>query len=466
MKHNQGKTEESKKRKSDFLTSLKLTIALLLFLATVSIIGTLIPQNLTEGEYLRHYGAASYNILKTLGIFDLYHSWWFILFVFFLCINLLACSIKNVPRTLKILTQVSPLLTDDQIKNLTLKTRIDKKISLNDARSKIIKILKKDFASPHETLENETRHFFCEKARYSRLGFFITHVSVVIILIGGLIGSLWGFKGNVEIPEGAGTHQIRLQNGRMFDLGFMVRCDDFDVAYYPNGAPKDYKSSLTIIENGKEVLKKIIEVNHPLKYKGFAFYQESFGEVADQGGEVTLRVVERGSKEPGRVFHVNVGESFTLSTTGLTIKINRFFPDFVLDENGMVNNRSSALHNPALELLIFKGDELQGQTWVFQKFPDFHGSNGEYQFLFQDIRRKVYTGLQVTKDPGVKVVWTGSILMIFGILSTFFFSHQQVWIRIKSVGNNLELVMAGTARKNQIGFEKVFERLKAEIEKI
>ena len=466
MKHNQEKTEGSEKRKNDFLTSLKLTIALLLLLAAVSIIGTLIPQNLTEGEYLRHYSTASYNMLKTLGIFDLYHSWWFIFLVFLLCVNLLVCSIKNVPRTLKILTQVSPLLTDDQINNLTLKTRIDKKISLNDARSKIVRILKKDFASPQETLENGTRHFFCEKARYSRLGFFITHVSVVIILMGGLIGSLWGLKGNVEIPEGASIHQIRLQNGLMFDLGFMVRCDDFTVTYYPNGAPKDYKSSLAILEDGKEVLPKIIEVNHPLKYKGFAFYQESFGEVTDQGGEVTLRVMKRGTKEPGRVFHVNVGESFTLPTTGLTVKVNRFFPDFILDENGVVINRSPALNNPALELLIFKGDELQTQTWVFQKFPDFHGSKGEYQFLLQDIRRKVYTGLQVTKDPGVNVVWTGCILMILGIFSTFFFSHQQVWIRTKSVGNNLELVMAGTARKNQIGFEKVFERLKAEIEKI
>ncbi|HPD61609.1 MAG TPA: cytochrome c biogenesis protein ResB, partial [Thermodesulfobacteriota bacterium] len=138
MKLKKGKAERSKRRKSDFLTSLKLTIALLLLLAIVSIIGTLIPQNLTEGEYLRHYRAASYTMLKTLGVFDLYHSWWFILLTFFLGINLLVCSIKNVPRTLKILTRVSPLLTDDQIINLPLKTRIDKKISLDDARSKLI----------------------------------------------------------------------------------------------------------------------------------------------------------------------------------------------------------------------------------------------------------------------------------------------------------------------------------------
>ena len=465
MKHKDKKTEESKKNGNVFFTSLKFTLALLLLLAAVSIIGTVIPQNLSEGEYLRHYSLASYTVLKTLGIFDLYHSWWFILLLFLLSINLIACSIKNIPRTLKNLTQVSPVLTDDQIKSLSLKTRIDKEMSLNDTREQIVRILKKDFGSPKETLENGISHFFCEKARYSRLGFFITHVSVIIILIGGLIGSLWGFKGNVEIPEGGSIRHIRLQNGPMFDLGFIVKCDDFNVDYYPNGAPKHYKSSLVIFEKGKEV-RKIIEVNHPLKYKGFAFYQESFGEVADQEGEVTLRVIKKGSKEPGGVFQVNVGESFSLPTTGLTIKVNRFFPDFILDEERTVINRSLALNNPALELLIFKGDELQTKTWVFQKFPDFHGSKGEYQFLFQDITRKFYTGLQVTKDPGVNVVWTGCILMILGIFGTFFFSHQQVWIRIKSVGNNIELVMAGTTRKNRLGFEKLFERLRSEIEKI
>jgi cytochrome c biogenesis protein len=298
------------------------------------------------------------------------------------------------------------------------------------------------------------------------LGFLITHLSVIIILIGGLIGSLWGLKGNVEIFEGASAHQIRLQNGFMFDLGFEVRCDDFDITYYSNGAPKDYKSSLAILEDKKEVRKKIIEVNHPLKYKGFVFYQANFGQDTYQEGEITLQVKKNGSKEPARLYHVNVGERFTLFTTGLTIKVNRFFPDFVLEENGLVANRSSGLNNPALELLIFKGDELQSKTWVFQKFPDFHGKNEEYHFVIQDIGRKFYTGLQVTKDPGVTVVWIGCVLMILGIFSTFFFSHQQLWIRTKSVGNNLELVMAGTAHKNRIGFEKVFERLKSEIEKI
>jgi hypothetical protein len=43
----------------------------------------------------------------------------------------------------------------------------------------------------------------------------------------------------------------------------------------PN-AVKDFKSNLSIIENGKEVLTKTIEVNHPLSWKGYTFYQSSY----------------------------------------------------------------------------------------------------------------------------------------------------------------------------------------------
>ncbi len=41
-------------------------------------------------------------------------------------------------------------------------------------------------------------------------------------------------------------------------LGFDIRCDNFDVEFYDDSdMPKEYKSWLTIIKDGREVLKKI-----------------------------------------------------------------------------------------------------------------------------------------------------------------------------------------------------------------
>jgi len=64
----------------------------------------------------------------------------------------------------------------------------------------------------------------------------------------------------------------------------------------------------------------------------------------------------------------------------------------------------------------------------------------------------------VTKDPGVWVVWIGCGLMIFGLIVSFFFSHQRVWVKIpKSPGG--EIVLAGSTNKNRVGFEKTFGQL-------
>lgn len=56
---------------------------------------------------------------------------------------------------------------------------------------------------------------------------------------------------------------------------------------------KDYKSKLRIVEDGKTVVEKTIEVNDPLKYKGYAFYQSSYD---PQGGKYTGLQV---TKDPG-----------------------------------------------------------------------------------------------------------------------------------------------------------------------
>jgi len=52
---------------------------------------------------------------------------------------------------------------------------------------------------------------------------------------------------------------------------------------------RDYVSELEIIEDGKVVAAKDIEVNHPLHYGGYHFYQHSYGR--DQASEYTVLLV-------------------------------------------------------------------------------------------------------------------------------------------------------------------------------
>jgi len=76
-------------------------------------------------------------------------------------------------------------------------------------------------------------------------------------------------------------------------------------------------------------------------------------------------------------------------------------------------------------------------------------------FTFTGTDAKQYTGLQVNKDPGVWVVWTGCFLMCAGLCIAFFMSHKRVWI----VLSNGHARIFGNASKNQPAFQTEFEAL-------
>ena len=67
------------------------------------------------------------------------------------------------------------------------------------------------------------------------------------------------------------------------------------------------------------------------------------------------------------------------------------------------------------------------------------------------------TGLQVAKDPGVWVVYIGCGLMLIGLAIAFFMSHRRIWVLISPEGN--DILVAGGANKNKIGFTREFEAL-------
>jgi cytochrome c biogenesis protein len=280
------------------------------------------------------------------------------------------------------------------------------------------------------------------------LGVPITHVSILIILIGGIVGSLYGFKGRVEILEGETVDRIflRARDGEIpKSLDFSVRCDDFNVKYYDLPGKekhvKEYSSQVTILENGKEVLKKTIQVNHPLHYKGLAFYQANYGTVHD----ITLGIQWRNKKQKA-TFKAPEGATVPVPNSNDLIRILQYAPQ---------------VHNfgEGVQVVLFKPNQEPRPFWLLKAFPKLDEQRkDEFILTFEGDSPREYTGLSVTKDPGVWVVWIGCGLMIFGLIVSFFFSHQKVWVRIpKSPGG--EIVLAGSANKNRVGFEKTFGEL-------
>ena len=440
----------------NFFCSLKLTIFLLITLSAASIIGTVIQQNASPEQYLKEYSDSTIRLFGALNFFDMYHSWWFILLLYLLTVNLVACSVKRLPRDMKMLATPTLALDEGLEKTLSLVKR--RKMSGNAAtlRDKMSEFLRQEFAAPLITGDKGIYHLFAEKHIYSRFGVYVLHFSIIVIFIGAMTGSYFGYKAFVNIEEGTGVSAVykpaapgrhpetpeQLAN-RTIDLGFTVRCEKFTISYYDNGAPKEYKSILSVIENGRTVVdKRPIIVNDPLTYKGITFYQSNYSPV----GEPVFHLTVRNRKDAAPIkLSIRHGERVALANGSFlqALEYTEEIKPFIHQVSG-----------PAVELALTPETGAPQKFLILKNYPGFDAQRGgDLIFTYEGLDQKWLTGLQVAKDPGVWIVWIGCALMIIGIGMSFLLSHRRIWIRIESG----RITIAGTANKNQAAFQLFFD---------
>ena len=302
-------------------SSVKLTVGVLLTLAVTSVFGTLIPQMGNPAQYVAKYGEFLYRLFSVLNLFDMYHSWWFRLLIVLLTANIVVCSIDRLSILWKIVFVKTPRFNPAQFRKIPIKVSFKKKAPLQRVKENYTPYLARAFHYSRVEPSGKGFCLYAEKGRWTRLGVYIVHLSVVLLLLGGLIGSLFGFDGFVNIGEGETVDHIRLRTGNnVKPLGFSIRCDDFDVSFYDTGAPKEYRSTLTILENGKAVLTRDIIVNDPLRYRGINIFQASYGTLP--ANSVKLSFTDR---DGGKVVHAKavIGKTINLPENRGTLVINR-----------------------------------------------------------------------------------------------------------------------------------------------
>ena len=431
-----------------FFSSTRLAVVLLVILALISIVGTIIIQNGSQEIYVDKYGPGLFYFFKLFSLTDLYHSWWFLGILALLSINLGLCSLNRLPSLLRLFAQPKKGVEDQYILGLPLQNKAVYSVNMDRAFTLLEeKLGEKNYRLLLTGRQPADVSIFAEKGRLGRLGPYITHLSILLILLGGMIGGLLGFKEYVEIDEG---DTVSIPHA-----GFGLRLEDFALAYYPDSKmPKDYKSALVVINGGKEVLRKTIEVNHPLIYKGIWIYQSSYG----LGRVETLTInVAKSDTMPGQDFRAKTGETFSIPGTDLKVKVARFVPDFVM-AGSEVYSRSQEPDNPAAQLEVYEKDKLKLTRWVFYKFPDYHQNQEiDRQFKLSGFEALHYSGLMIVKDPGVAVVWTGCGLLVAGLMATFFISHRRLWAILRKTGEKKTLILiGGRTNKDRLRFEEEF----------
>lgn len=433
-----------------FFASVRLTVYTLVFLAATSIIGTVILQNGQPQEYVRLYGEPIYNLIKVFNVDNMYSSWWFLSLLAILCINIIVCSIDRLSITWKIIFPKKIKFNPERfrkLKNLETFTRNQPGDTLTETYQ--------TFLSKHigRVIKEKTETgsvLYAEKGRWTRIGVYVVHSSILLLLIGALIGTLFGFKANLQLDEGEMSDTAFIvKKGVPVNMGFSIKCNDFLVKFYDTGAPEEFKSNLTIIENGKESFTHDILVNHPLRYKGINIFQSSYGTASPDS--VILNIIRQSDKTV-TVKTVRIGQEIQLPEDQGTFKLEGFLPHF--DFKG---------HNLGETFIgkVTKKDGSDFQIAIPVKFPTFDKMRkGAFAFVAKDFEHRYYTGLQITRDPGIWYVYSGFLLMIIGCWITFFMSHQSYFVEIKKdTDTDVIVSLSGTTNRNSQGMKLKIKKL-------
>lgn len=249
-----------------------------------------------------------------------------------------------------------------------------------------------------------------------KAGSSITHAAVLVILAGALVSVIFGYRGSMELEEGAFSSSFEA-GGKLRKLPFTVALEDFSLEWYP---------------------------------------------VSQEGYPVRARVEDAGFK--GK-FTAKTGVDYKLGNTGYSFSIIQYLPHFMLDEDHKPVNLSDRPDNPAI-LVHVTGPGESEERWVFSKHPDLQmAGDPNIRFRFdletqiKEFRSRVkvtdpgrnvtfvrdikvntpleyrgynfyqsrydsegltWTGLDVVYDPGVKIVFLGFILLNIGVIVIFY----------------------------------------------
>jgi len=411
------------------IADLRFAIFILLMIASFSVIGTVIEQDQSIETYKLNYpltnpvfGFLSWDIIIKFGFDHVYKTWWFIALILLFGISLLTCTILQQFPSLKIARRCQFFRTTQQFCRLNISTKLEH-LSFSQL---LFKIKENNYS-----IFQQKNIIYCYKGLIGRIAPIIVHFSMILILIGAVIGSLSGFKAQEIVPKTETFHiQNILNNGQLtFIPKVSIRINDFWITYTKQATVTQFYSDLSILNvNGNEIERKTIFVNSPAKYNGIDYYQTDWNLIG-------LRIKDKD-------FSIYQYPLVNLPNTQGKVWLT------------WISNNQQL--NDGVTVLI---DNLQGYCSVYNKFGKFIGNlelnesfKIENPLILMDILSS--TGLQIKSDPGIVLIYLGFLFLMISTLISYI-TYSQIWI----VQDKNKIFMGGNTTRATFDFELEFFKL-------
>ena len=359
---------------------MRFAISLLTVIAIAAVIGTVLKQGEPYTNYVFQFGDFWFRLFEALGLYDVYHTSWFLVILTFLVASTSVCVYRNGPAMLKEMRTFKEKASETSLKNFAHRAEFSV-ASTSDVVATLAAYLKAQGFKSRIVEQAQGHTLIAAKAgTQSRWGYIFAHLAIVVICLGGLLdgnvllkmqqvfgakkietrdipqsqvpaesrlspGNL-SFRGNVNIPEGAIVDIVfqNIADGYFVqELPFAIQLKKFHIEHYSTGQPKSFASDVVVTDKqtGEKVV-STIEVNKPLIVDGIAIYQASF---SDGGTALKLRAWDLFGKETapteleGRV-HQN--GKLTRSGTDYAVEFNEFRPFNVENLSGGEDKQAAA----------------------------------------------------------------------------------------------------------------------------
>jgi cytochrome c biogenesis protein len=398
------------------LTSLRLTLVLLIILALVGLVGTVRPQ-----------------------VFD---TVWFLAPLGVLVLNLTTCLIRGLPQAVQ---RSRHSLTPAAALELPERARFTWPAN-PDPQARAEKTLHRELGRVQQSSQGEHTVYFWERGRFRPLGPYVVHLALLVILTGALLGKFLGVEGQLQLMEGETAQNFDIE-GKERPLGFQAHLDRFQVLYYPDGTPREFRSDLTFAKPGQAPKQAVCRVNEPVSFGAYTFYQSSYGNV------LRLTVKEG---ENSRSVEAAVGQTVLIPGGQTHFRVLEYQPDLVMPGEDQEKHLG-----PAARLVYWEADGRPRLVVVLENHPEMtdQHQSGPYRFYLKG--SKSFSVLQVKHDPGVWWVYAGFLLLLPGFYLAFLRPAER-WALV--LGPNKqgawEARLLGAAPRAKETFQDRLERLR------
>ena len=447
------------------LSSIKTGVILIILVVIFSAAGTIILQRpITDSDDMeRAYSPAMLRFLDATGLTDVFHTRWFVALMILVSLTIIAASIERFPNAWRYFAR--PYKSPDDGFRRALPTQAQIRIADDEQGLSAAERAFRSMGFKSERIvRTDTFSLFSERNRISEMAVYIVHASLLLIFLGGIIDALYGWRGFVTLNPGTSSNQIDLRSGGSKTLPFSIRCDGTGEETYKDGTPKRWWSKLAIVDAGREALQKEIVVNDPLVYQGVRFYQASYGRTGKLD-QLILTAKPANGSGPSQEISLAMNQTVALAPD-TTVQLVQFIPDYVV-EDGHVYTRSNEVSNPAVHMVVTSRKNNTSVNFWLPAIPGVaENASSPYNFEPKDLKTGLFTGLQVSHEPGQWAVWTGVVLMAIGLTFVFYVIHMRFWVvSVQNTEGELLLWVGGAANRNRDAFEHTFKKLVEEINK-